>query len=266
MLLNRPSRSVKGYAFSFYIGPRNEFKPRTRIFAEDAHVTSPEPDAIPLIRARDIGVRRGERWIIRHVDLEVARGEMVFLIGANGAGKSTCAKAVLGLIAISEGRIERAPSLEVGYVPQRLPINAHLPLSLRRLMTLTEPFSSRDIDAALDAVGLERLGDPPVSTLSGGEFQRLLLARALASRPNLLVLDEPGQGVDVSGRDMVHELIEEIRRDLGCGVLWISHDLKKAFETGDDVVVLVPHEHDAAASVGGASAPASLERDTRPSA
>ena len=188
---------------------------------------------------------------------------MVFLIGANGAGKSTCARAVLGLIEISEGRVERTPSLEVGYVPQRLPINPTLPLSLRRLMTLTGRFSSRDIDAALDAVGLQRLGDPPVSTLSGGEFQRLLLARALVSRPDLLILDEPGQGVDVSGADVLQELMEEVRRELDCGILWISHDIKKAFDIGDDVVVLIPHEHDEAASCGDSAAPAAPEGDAR---
>ena len=252
------------YAFSFYTGPRTRFNPFTRSRADVAHVTSPGSDGIALVRARDIGVRRGERWIIRHVDLEVTRGEMVFIIGANGAGKSTCIKAVLGLIEISEGRVERAPSLEVGYVPQRLAVNPTLPLSLRRLMTLTERFSSQEVDAALDAVGLRRLGDPPVSTLSGGEFQRLLLARALAPRPDLLILDEPGQGVDASGKDVLHELIEEIRRDLDCGVVWISHDLKKAFETGDDVVVLIPHEHDETTHVGASSAPSSLEREARP--
>ncbi len=196
------------------------------------------------MRAHDIGVRRGERWIIRHVDLEVPRGKLVYIIGANGAGKSTCAKAVLGLIELSEGSVERIRPLEVGYVPQRLSINPTLPLTLRRLMTLTGRFGSRDIDAALEAVGLLRLGNPPVSTLSGGEFQRLLIARALIHRPGLLVLDEPNQGVDAAGEDVLHELIEGIRRDLGCGVLMISHDLRKAFETGDDVVVLVPHEHD----------------------
>ena len=197
-----------------------------------------------LVNARDIGVRRGERWIIRHVDLKVARGELVFLIGANGAGKSTCAKAVLGLIDITEGHVARAPALEVGYIPQRLPVSPTLPLTLRRLMTLTGRFAAHKIDAALAAVGLERLGDPPVTTLSGGEFQRLLMARALIHRPDLLVLDEPAQSVDVAGTDIVYELIEGIRRDLGCGVLMISHDLKKAMDTGDDLVVLVPHEHD----------------------
>ena len=114
----------------------------------------------------------------------MVRGELVYLIGANGAGKSTCAKAVLGLIKTDEGTVERAPSLEVGYVPQRLAVSPTLPLTLRRLMTLTGSFAARDIDAALAAVGLERLGDPPVTTLSGGEFQRLLLAWALIHRPD----------------------------------------------------------------------------------
>ena len=220
-----------------------------------------QPAAGPLVRARDIGVRRAERWIIRHVDLQVLRGELVYIIGANGAGKSTCAKAVLGLIDLSEGRVERSPSLEVRYVPQRLPMSPTLPLSLRRLMTLTGRFAARDVDAALDAVGLHRLGDPPVTTLSGGELQRLLLARALIHRPDLLVLDEPGQGVDAAGADLLHELVEGIRRDLGCGVLLISHDLGRALNTGDDVVVLVPHEHDESARAADDSSPAAGHRE-----
>ena len=202
------------------------------------------------------------RWIVRHVNLEVARGQLVFLIGANGAGKSTCAKAVLGLIGIDEGTVERAPSLEVGYVPQQLVVSPTLPLTVRRLVKLTGRFPAREIDAALAAVGLERLGDPPVTTLSGGELQRLLLARALIHRPDLLVLDEPGQGVDVAGADLLHELIEGIRRDFDCGVLLISHNLELAMRTGDDVAVLVPHEHDervhGAAAAPGAGHPDGL--------
>ena len=205
----------------------------------------------PLVDARDIGVQRSERWIIRHVDVRVPRGALVYVIGANGAGKSTCAKAVLGLIEIDEGAVERAADVAVGYVPQRLAISPTLPLTLRRLMTLTGRYARNEIEAALAAVGLERLGNPPISTLSGGEFQRVLLARALIDRPDLLVLDEPAQGVDVSGADVFHELIEEVRRTLGCGILIVSHDIELAAQTGDDVVVLVPHEHDEPAAARG---------------
>ena len=207
--------------------------------------TTPGPSAAgPLVAAHDIGVRRADRWLIRHVDLHVPRGELVYLIGANGAGKSTCAKSVLGLLEIDEGTIERAPGLTVGYVPQRIAVSHTLPLSLRRLMKLTGRFPAREINAALAAVGLERLGDPPVTSLSGGELQRLLLARALIHRPHLLVLDEPAQGVDVAGAGVLHELIEGIRGDLGCGILLISHDLQMVMNSDSDVVVLLPHEHD----------------------
>ena len=211
-----------------------------------------DTDTGALVHARDVGVRRGERWIIRHVDLNVGRGQLVYLIGANGAGKSTFAKAVLGLIDVSEGDIHRAPSMQTGYVPQRLPLSPTLPLSVRRLMTLTGRFAAHEIDAALAAVGLERLGNPPVTTLSGGELQRLLLARALVHKPDLLVLDEPDQGVDLAGANRLHQLIEQICRDFGCGVLLISHDLRRVLDAGDDVVVLVPHEHDEPPEGGGA--------------
>ncbi len=212
----------------------------------------PSPSDRPgcLVEATDLGVKRGDRWILRHVDLTVSRGELVFVIGANGAGKTTCVKALLGLITIDEGTIKRAAGLEIGYVPQRLVVDPTLPLTLRRMMTLTGRFAARDIDAALAAVGLERLGDPPVANLSGGEFQRMLLARSLIHQPDLLVLDEPGQGVDIAGADVFDDLIHGIRCEFGCGVVMISHDLRQTMGTGDDVVVLVPREHDTSAGNG----------------
>ena len=201
-------------------------------------------DDQPLIEAREIGVYRSNRWLIRHVDVKVLRGQLVYIIGANGAGKSTTAKALLGLITFDEGEIKRSPDLKVGYVPQRLQINPTLPLTMRRLLRLTKRYVRADIDHALTAVGLHRLGNPFVSTLSGGEFQRLLLAHALLARPDLLLLDEPAQGVDAAGAEKLHNVIDGIRTELGCGVLCISHDLQLAMDTGDDFLVLVPHEHD----------------------
>lgn len=205
---------------------------------------SPKPPNDLLVVGRNIGVKRGERWIIRYVDVEVKRGQMVLIIGANGAGKSTFVKSVLGLIEINEGTIKRTDSIKIGYVPQRLSMSSTLPLTLHRLMTLTGRYTPQEIDYALTAVGLHRLGDPPVTTLSGGEFQRLLLARAMIDRPDLLVLDEPVQGVDTVGSKRLYELIEKIKEELNCGLLMVSHDHNKFFEIGDDYVVLVPHEHD----------------------
>lgn len=201
-----------------------------------------------LVSATDIGVSRGGRWIFRHVDLQVSKGDLVSIFGANGAGKTTCLKAVLGLIDCDEGKVWRVPKLVVGYVPQRLAVNPTLPFTVRRMVNLVGHFSDTEVDATLKAVGLGRLGDPQISTLSGGEFQRLLLARALIHNPDLLVLDEPSQGVDVAGSDVLMELINGIRKKLNCGVLMVSHDLKVAIDIASDVVVLVPHEHDDPAS------------------
>ena len=204
--------------------------------------TGTEPN--PLVSATDIGVSRGGRWIFRHVDLQVAKGDLVSIVGANGAGKTTCLKAVLGLIDCNEGSVWRLPGLVVGYVPQRLAVNPTLPFTVRRMVNLVGHFSEAEIDATLKAVGLGRLGNPQISTLSGGELQRLLLARALIHNPDLLVLDEPNQGVDVTGSDVLQGLVDRIRSELNCGVLMVSHDLSIAADIASDVVVLIPHEHD----------------------
>ncbi len=197
-----------------------------------------------LVKATNIGVKRGKRWIFRNVDFQIKRGEVVFLIGANGAGKSTCTKVALGLIQPTEGSIERTLSKQMGYVPQRLAIAPTLPLTLHRMMTLTGKFSAQDVDAALAQVGLDRLGNPPVHTLSGGEFQRLLLARAMLHRPEFLVLDEPDQGIDTAGATVLYSLIEQLRKNSNCGILLVSHSIERVMDYGDDIIVLVPHEYD----------------------
>lgn len=197
--------------------------------------------AAPLVRAEDLGVRRGRRWLIRGVGLTVHPGEIVTLIGPNGSGKSTTVKAVLGLIGLDEGKTERKPGTRIGYVPQQLSIDWTLPLTLHRFMSLTRHYGETDIDAALDQTGIIALKQTPVQALSGGEFQRALIARALIQKPDLLVLDEPVQNVDFSGEIELYELIGHIRDRLGCGILLVSHDLHIVMAATDTVICLNQH-------------------------
>ena len=194
-----------------------------------------------LVSLHNVGIRRNGRWLVRGMDFSVRRGEIVTLIGPNGSGKSTSAKAAIGVLKPDEGHVERLSGLRVGYVPQKLAIDWTLPLSVRRLMTLTGPLPEREITAALDAVGIAHLARAEVQHLSGGEFQRALLARAIARKPDLLVLDEPVQGVDFSGEIALYDLIKTIRNSSGCGILLISHDLHVVMAETDTVICLNGH-------------------------
>ena len=197
--------------------------------------------ARPLVSLHDVGVRRNGRWLVRGVDFAVSPGEIVTLIGPNGSGKSTSAKAAIGVLKPDEGRVERKAGLKVGYVPQKITVDWTLPLTVRRLMTLTGALPEREIAAALDAVGIAHLAKAEVQHLSGGEFQRALLARAVARKPDLLVLDEPVQGVDFSGEIALYDLIKSIRNSTGCGILLISHDLHVVMAETDTVICLNGH-------------------------
>jgi zinc transport system ATP-binding protein len=199
------------------------------------------PAGGPLLAGEGLGVLRNGRWLLDGVDLAIAPGEAVTLIGPNGAGKTTLVKTMLGLIRPDAGRVRRAPGLTVGYVPQRLEIDRVLPLTVARLMTATVRRTRAAIAAALAETGTEGLIDSPVQTLSGGEFRRVLLARALLRDPQILVLDEPVQGVDFAGEAALYQLIAEIRRRRGCAVLMVSHDLHVVMATTEKVVCLNRH-------------------------
>ncbi|MER0237268.1 ATP-binding cassette domain-containing protein [Fulvimarina sp. MAC8] len=195
----------------------------------------------PLLALKGVGIARSGRWLIRGVNLEIARGEIVTLIGPNGAGKSTTAKLALGILPADEGVVERQASIRVGYVPQKLSVDRTLPLSVDRFMRLTAPLKPSEVDAALERTGVAHLAKTQLADLSGGEFQRVALARAIARRPDLLVLDEPAQGVDLGGEVALYELIQAIRKEIGCAVLLVSHDLHLVMAATDRVLCLNGH-------------------------
>ena len=199
------------------------------------------PADVPLVEARGVGVRRGGRWLLRDVDIAVARREAVTLIGPNGAGKTTLVRALLGLLRPDAGTVRRAAEVTVGYVPQRVHFDPTLPLTVARLMTLTSRRPSDAVSEALEETAVGHLLSARVSDLSSGELQRVLLARALMRLPNLLVLDEPLQGVDYTGEAELYELIAAIVERRGCGVLMVSHDLHVVMAATDRVVCLNRH-------------------------
>jgi zinc transport system ATP-binding protein len=196
-----------------------------------------------LIAARDLSVGFDGRKVLHGVDMEVARGEIVTLVGPNGSGKSTLVRALVGAVRPGRGRIERAAGLRVGYVPQRLALDPAMPLTVDRLMALPGRGTGGrgPAGAALDRVGMSDTGGRQVADLSGGQLQRVLLARALATGPDLLVLDEPTQGLDQPGTAAFYRLIEEVRADTGAGVLLVSHDLHVVMSASDRVICLNGH-------------------------
>ncbi len=195
----------------------------------------------PLITLNDVGVSRAGRWLVRGVSMTIDAGEIVTLIGPNGSGKTTTAKLALGIMKPSEGSVSRNPALRIAYVPQKLSIDWTLPLSVRRFLSLTRPVSDSEAVDAMTRTGTLHLAGSEVRTLSGGEFQRVLLARAIALKPDVLVLDEPVQGVDFTGEIELYDLIRSIRDRLRCGILLISHDLHVVMAATDRVICLNGH-------------------------
>ncbi|MEM0899785.1 MAG: metal ABC transporter ATP-binding protein [Pseudomonadota bacterium] len=194
-----------------------------------------------LAELKAAGVYRNGKWLVRGVDVSISRGEIVTIIGPNGSGKSTTTKMLLGLLAPTAGNGGVVGNPVVSYVPQKLAMDWSLPITVRRFMSLTGRPKPAEIDAALEQTGTRLLGKRDMATLSGGEFQRVLLARAIARKPDLLVLDEPVQGVDFSGEVALYDLIGEIRDRLGCGVLLVSHDLHVVMAASDRVICLNGH-------------------------
>ena len=192
-----------------------------------------------LVEAAGVEVRFGGRVVLAGVDLAVHAGDIVTLVGPNGAGKSTLVRVLLGLIAPDRGTVRRQ-DVRIGYLPQRLAIDSTLPLTVRRFLALAGGRGG-DVDRASRETGAAHLLDSPVHDISGGEMRRVLLARTLLRDPRLLILDEPGQGIDVGGQAELYGLIRRIRDHRGCGVLMVSHDLHLVMAATDYVVCLNRH-------------------------
>ena len=194
-----------------------------------------------LIAAEGVTVRIEGRTVLDRVSLSIAEGEIVTIVGPNGSGKSTLLRTLIGAVRPDAGRIETARDLRIGYVPQKLAIDPTLPLSVRRFLDLPHRVSRAAAEDALARAGVQATADQQMATLSGGQFQRVLLARAILSRPNLLLLDEATQGLDQPGSARFYQRIEEVRRELGCAVVMVSHELHVVMSASDRVICLNGH-------------------------
>jgi zinc transport system ATP-binding protein len=194
-----------------------------------------------LISGQNLSLSYGDIRVLSHVDLTISRGEITTIVGPNGSGKSSLLKLVTGAVTAQSGTIERADNLRIGYVPQRLHIDPTLPLSVERFLHLPVRVGSDVAKDAMRTAGVEHLASRQMSNLSGGQFQRVLLARALLNRPNLLILDEATQGLDQPGSAAFYQRIEKVRRELDCAVLMVSHELHVVMAASDHVVCLNGH-------------------------
>lgn len=194
-----------------------------------------------LIEAVDVSVAFGGKTVLQSVDIAIDAGEIVTIVGPNGSGKSSLLRALLGAIDLKSGSISRQPSLRIGYVPQKLEIDRTLPLTVARFMNLPRRSAPALLREALAQAGVADLGERQMSALSGGQFQRVLLARALLTRPHLLMLDEATQGLDQPGSAAFYQRIEKVREQLGCAVLMVSHELHVVMAASDRVICLNGH-------------------------
>jgi zinc transport system ATP-binding protein len=193
-----------------------------------------------LVKVSNAGLYKDGKWLVKGVNLNITKGKIVTLIGPNGSGKTTTAKIALGLYKNIEGTVERLTN-KIAYVPQKVLIDWTLPVRVIDFMVLTQDLQEKEINDALSLTGVEHLKNNNLRELSGGEFQRVLLARAIAKKPDLLVLDEPVQGVDFTGEVELYALIKKISETLKCGILLISHDLHVVMSATDYVVCLNGH-------------------------
>jgi zinc transport system ATP-binding protein len=193
-----------------------------------------------LVKLENAGVYRSSKWLVRGISLEINQGQIVTLIGPNGSGKTTTAKMILNILNTDEGLVTGNAN-KMAYVPQKINIDWTMPLRVIDFMKITSSLNNTQITESLTMTGVDKLLYNQIHSLSGGEFQRVLIARAIAKKPDLLVLDEPVQGVDFNGEIALYNLIKEISVNLNCGILLISHDMHFVMSTTDHVICLNGH-------------------------
>ncbi len=193
-----------------------------------------------LVKLENAGVYRSSKWLVRGISFEINQGQIVTLIGPNGSGKTTTAKMILNIMSADEGLVEGNAN-SMAYVPQKINIDWTMPLRVIDFMKITSSLNNTQITESLVMTGVDKLLYNQIHSLSGGEFQRVLIARAIAKKPDLLVLDEPVQGVDFNGEIALYNLIKKISINLNCGILLISHDMHFVMSTTDHVICLNGH-------------------------
>lgn len=194
-----------------------------------------------LVHVEDLSVSYGARKVLSRVSLVVDPGEIVTIVGPNGSGKTSLLRAIIGAVKPDQGRVTLGDGVKIGYVPQKLHIDETLPITASRFLKLPGGVSAKQIDLALTQAGVPDLSNSQLSQLSGGQFQRVLLARALIGKPDLLLLDEATQGLDQRGSASFYKQIEQVRQETGCAVLMISHELHVVMSASDRVICLNGH-------------------------
>lgn len=194
-----------------------------------------------LVQVEGVSVNYGTRTVLSRVSLRIESGEIVTIVGPNGSGKTSLLRAIIGAVKPVHGRVKLGEGISIGYVPQKLHIDETLPMTVTRFLKLPGGASTVDIDEALNIAGVPDLSTAQLSKLSGGQFQRVLLARALIGKPDLLLLDEATQGLDQRGSAAFYQQIESVREKTGCAILMISHELHVVMSASDRVICLNGH-------------------------
>lgn len=194
-----------------------------------------------LVEVENLSIRYGATTVLSHVSMRIEAGEIVTIVGPNGSGKTSLLRAIIGAVKPSHGSIVQKSGVKIGYIPQRLHIDETLPITVSRFLKLPGGVGAPDIEQALRQAGVPDLAKAQLSKLSGGQFQRVLLARALIGKPDLLLLDEATQGLDQRGSASFYQQIEAVRRETGCAVLMISHELHVVMSASDRVICLNGH-------------------------